>query len=131
MRAALAGTLALVTALTACDAPIKKQPPAEQGLGAGATPAATPAPTPPADSAATPAMQPNTGRSDSSATRTAKKTSKTTDQTQSGVTDKSGSSTLGKNVTKPRPDANQPVTAKGDVVRARWDSTQGGWVYDS
>ena len=57
MRSTIAGTLALVTvALAACDAPIKQQPPAEQGLGAGATPPATPVPAPvPAPAADAPA----------------------------------------------------------------------------
>ena len=134
MKYTIAGTLAIVTALTACDAPIKKSPPADQGLGAGASPAATtPAPAPPADSTAAAPMQPNTpttaATTPAAPTPASKKTAKATDQTQSGVTDKSGSSTLGENIKKPRPDANQPVTAKGDVVRARWDSAQGGWVY--
>lgn len=124
MRSTIAGTLAITLALTACDIPIKKAPPADQGLGAGATPAATtPAPPPVAvvDSPATqPATQPNTS---------AKKPAKVTDQTQSGVTDKSGSSTLGSNIRKARPDQDQPVTAKGDVVVARWDSAAGGWTY--
>ncbi|HWA15307.1 MAG TPA: hypothetical protein VG817_02665 [Gemmatimonadales bacterium] len=128
MRAAITGTLALVTVLTACDAPVKKQPPADQGLGAGASAeSAAPAPTPPVD---TTAMQPNMP-AESAPSTAAKKPARTatTDQTQSGVTDKSGASTLGGNIRKPRPDADQPVTAKGDVVKARWDSSQGGWVY--
>lgn len=130
MKYTIGGTLAIAAALSACDIPVKKAAPVEQGLGAGAVPAdSAPAPAPTVDS--TTAMQPNTAATPEPAATAAKKPVKTTvtDQTQSGVTDKSGSSTLGKNVTKPRPDANQPVTAKGDVVRARWDSSQGGWVY--
>jgi hypothetical protein len=38
------------------------------------------------------------------------------DQTQSGVTDSSGQSTLGKEVEKTRPDQGQPVTSKGDTI---------------
>jgi hypothetical protein len=38
-------------------------------------------------------------------------------QTKSGVTDtRTGKSTLGKGVTKTRPDQGQPVTAKGDTL---------------
>jgi hypothetical protein len=44
------------------------------------------------------------------------------DQTQSGVTDSSGKSTLGKGVKKTRPDQGQPVTSKGDTISGR-DST--------
>ena len=43
-------------------------------------------------------------------------------QDQSGVTDSSGQSTLGKDVTKTRPDQGQPVTAKGDTINAGVDS---------
>ena len=46
----------------------------------------------------------------------------TTDQTQSGVTDSSGRSTLGKDVQKTRPDQGQPVTAKGDTLNPGGDS---------
>ena len=52
----------------------------------------------------------------------------TTDQTQSGVTDSSGRSTLGKDVEKTRPDQGQPVTSKGDTLNPGVDSasaTQG------
>jgi hypothetical protein len=126
----MAGTLAIVTVLAACDAPVKKPPPAEGGLGAGGTPTTTPAPpvdsAAPIDSAAQPAMQPNAAPAPTTAAR---KSGKVTDQTQSGVTDKSGASTLGEQIRKPRPDADQPVTAKGDVVVARWDSASGGWTY--
>lgn len=44
-------------------------------------------------------------------------------QTKSGVTDtKTGKSTMGKRVTKTRPDQGQPVTAKGDTLNAGQDS---------
>ena len=46
----------------------------------------------------------------------------TTDQTQSGVTDSSGQSTLGKDVGKTRPDQGQPVTSKGDTINPGVDS---------
>jgi hypothetical protein len=46
----------------------------------------------------------------------------TTDQTQSGVTDSSGRSTLGKDVQKTRPDQGQPVTSKGDTINPGVDS---------
>ena len=45
-------------------------------------------------------------------------------QTKSGVTNtKTGKSTLGKGVTKTRPDQGQPVTSKGDTVSSGPDST--------
>jgi hypothetical protein len=44
------------------------------------------------------------------------------DQTQSGVTDSSGQSTLGKEVEKTRPDQGQPVTSKGDTINQGVDS---------
>jgi hypothetical protein len=47
----------------------------------------------------------------------------TTNQSQSGVTDSSGSSTLGKGVEQTRPDQGQPVTSKGDTVNTGIDST--------
>lgn len=43
-------------------------------------------------------------------------------QTESGVTDSSGQSTLGKGVEKTRPDQGQPVTAKGDTLNPGVDS---------
>jgi hypothetical protein len=46
----------------------------------------------------------------------------TTDQTQSGVTDSSGRSTIGKDVEKTRPDQGQPVTSKGDTINPGIDS---------
>lgn len=46
----------------------------------------------------------------------------TLNQTQSGMTDSSGTSTLGDSVTKTRPDQGQPVTSKGDTIKARLDS---------
>ncbi len=41
----------------------------------------------------------------------------TPNQNQSGVTSSTGTSTLGDNVTKPTPDAKEPVTAKGDTLK--------------
>ena len=46
----------------------------------------------------------------------------TTDQTQSGVTDSSGQSTLGKDAQKTRPDQGEPVTSKGDTINPGVDS---------
>ena len=43
-------------------------------------------------------------------------------QTQSGVTDSTGQSTLGKDVEKTRPDQGQPVTSKGDTLNPGVDS---------
>jgi hypothetical protein len=44
-------------------------------------------------------------------------------QNQSGVTDtRTGKSTLGKGVSKTRPDQGQPVTSKGDTIRSGGDS---------
>ena len=45
-------------------------------------------------------------------------------QTESGVTDSSGHSTLGENAAKTRPDQGQPVTSKGDTINAGVDSTR-------
>ena len=45
-------------------------------------------------------------------------------QTESGVTDSSGQSTLGNGVEKTRPDQGQPVTSKGDTINAGVDSSK-------
>jgi len=45
-------------------------------------------------------------------------------QTESGMTDSSGQSTLGKGVEKTRPDQSQPVTSKGDTINAGMDSAR-------
>ena len=45
-------------------------------------------------------------------------------QTESGVTDSSGKSTLGENTQKTRPDQSQPVTSKGDTVNPGVDSVR-------
>ena len=44
-------------------------------------------------------------------------------QTESGVTDSSGQSTLGKGVEQTRPDQGQPVTSKGDTLNPGVDSS--------
>jgi hypothetical protein len=49
--------------------------------------------------------------------------SATANQTKSGVTDSSGKSTLGPEVTKTRPDQGQPVTSKGDTINPGVDSS--------
>ncbi|MFL5473652.1 MAG: hypothetical protein ACJ8AM_14965, partial [Gemmatimonadales bacterium] len=60
-------------------------------------------------------------RSSTSGTDSAK-----ANQTKSGVTNtKTGKSTLGKGVTKTRPDQGQPVTSKGDTVSSSPDSAGG------
>ena len=44
-------------------------------------------------------------------------------QTESGMTDSSGQSTLGPEAEKTRPDQGQPVTSKGDTVNPSVDSS--------
>ncbi len=44
-------------------------------------------------------------------------------QTESGMTDSSGQSTLGPEAEKTRPDQGQPVTSKGDTINASVDSS--------
>ena len=44
-------------------------------------------------------------------------------QTESGMTDSTGQSTLGPEAEKTRPDQGQPVTSKGDTVSSGPDST--------
>jgi hypothetical protein len=46
-----------------------------------------------------------------------------TNQTESGMTDSSGRSTLGTGAEKTRPDQGQPVTSKGDTVNPGVDSS--------
>ena len=53
------------------------------------------------------------------------KVDSTTNQTESGVTDSAGQSTLGKGVEQTRPDQGQPVTSKGDTVNPGVDSSTG------
>jgi hypothetical protein len=44
-------------------------------------------------------------------------------QTESGMTDSTGQSTLGPGAEKTRPDQGQPVTSKGDRVNPSIDSS--------
>jgi hypothetical protein len=44
-------------------------------------------------------------------------------QTESGMTDSSGQSTLGPGAEKTRPDQGQPVTSKGDTLNRGVDSS--------
>jgi len=44
-------------------------------------------------------------------------------QTESGMTDSSGQSTLGPEAEKTRPDQGQPVTSKGDTINPGVDSS--------
>jgi hypothetical protein len=60
-------------------------------------------------------------KADTGAAKTSSDTAK--NQSQSGVTKKSGTSTLGPKVTKTRPDQNQPVTSKGDTVSNSADTS--------
>jgi len=71
---------------------------------------------------ATGRMSSDTSAGASAGTGTAGTGSKA-NQTKSGVTNtKTGQSTLGKGVTKTRPDQGQPVTSKGDTVANSPDS---------
>jgi len=47
-------------------------------------------------------------------------------QTESGMTDSSGRSTLGSGAEKTRPDQGQPVTSKGDTINPGVDSSTTG-----
>ena len=58
---------------------------------------------------------------DTSAERSTDST--TANQTESGMTDSSGQSTLGPEAEKTRPDQGQPVTSKGDTVNSSVDSS--------
>lgn len=58
---------------------------------------------------------------DTSAERSTKSTD--ANQTESGMTDSSGQSTLGPDAEKTRPDQGQPVTSKGDTVNPSIDSS--------
>jgi hypothetical protein len=59
----------------------------------------------------------------STTTGSSNRSGTTGNQTKSGVTDtKTGKSTLGKGVTRTRPDQGQPVTSKGDTVSSGPDS---------
>jgi hypothetical protein len=60
---------------------------------------------------------------DTTAARKSSSRGTPSNQTKSGVTNtKTGKSTLGKGVTKTRPDQGQPVTSKGDTIRSGGDS---------
>jgi hypothetical protein len=56
-------------------------------------------------------------------TTTAVTDSAKVNQTESGMTDSSGQSTLGRDAEKTRPDQGQPVTSKGDTVNPGVDSS--------
>lgn len=107
MNRKTAAGIMIALAAMACDRPGKT----DKGMGAGAdtlgirdTAMTTPAPAPvPTDSLKDSAQQ------HSSATQPK-------NQTQSGMKNKAGQSTLGPAVRRTRPDANEPVTAKGDTL---------------
>jgi hypothetical protein len=65
----------------------------------------------------------NTAAAAHDTTNTAVSDSAKTNQTESGMTDSTGQSTLGPGAEKTRPDQGQPVTAKGDTVNAGVDSS--------
>lgn len=108
MNGKIAACVIIGLAAVGCDRPGQKG----QGLGAGAdtsglrdTAMATPVPAPvPVDSVKDSTQQ------HSSANQPAK------NQTQSGMKNKTGQSTLGPAVKRTRPDANEPVMAKGDTL---------------
>ena len=68
------------------------------------------------------AQQPTKAQSDSACRSLGKSAEECKTQTQSGVTDSSGASTM-PGAQKTSPDANQPVTAKGDTLKKGKDST--------
>jgi hypothetical protein len=110
--------------LLGCGGPNRHDTGANTGSESGTVPGGTSQMDTMSMPADTGAMRTDTGMSSgmSSDTGTAHTGSVSRDsakanQTKSGVTDtKSGKSTLGPGVTRTRPDQNQPVTSKGDVV---------------
>jgi hypothetical protein len=64
----------------------------------------------------------NTAAAAQDTTSTAISDSAKANQTESGMTDSTGQSTLGPGAEKTRPDQGQPVTSKGDTVNAGVDS---------
>ncbi len=67
------------------------------------------------------AQQPTSQQADSACRSLGKSAEECKTQTQSGVVDSTGKSTLGAGVGKTSPAANQPVTAKGDTLRKAAD----------
>ena len=65
----------------------------------------------------------NTAAAAQDTTTTAISDSAKANQTESGMTDSTGQSTLGPGAEKTRPDQGQPVTSKGDTVNAGVDSS--------
>jgi hypothetical protein len=65
----------------------------------------------------------NTAAAAQDTTNTAISDSARANQTESGMTDSTGQSTLGPGAEKTRPDQGQPVTSKGDTVNAGVDSS--------
>lgn len=124
MNTRIAAGIMMALAAVACDRPGKS----DKGMGAGAdtiglrdttvaTPAPAPAPVPNSDSLRERTSK-ITGDTVTGATKTTPK-----NQTQSGMKNKTGQSTLGPGVKRTRPDANEPVTAKGDTLSS--DATGG------
>jgi hypothetical protein len=110
--------------LLGCGGPNRHDTGANTGSESGTVPGGTSQMDTMSMPADTGAMRTDTGMSSgmssdtgTSHTGTASRDSAKANQTKSGVTDtKSGKSTLGPGVTQTRPDQNQPVTSKGDVV---------------
>ena len=65
----------------------------------------------------------NTAAAAKDTTTTAISDSARANQTESGMTDSTGQSTLGPGAEKTRPDQGQPVTSKGDTVNTGVDSS--------
>ena len=118
--------------LLGCGGPNRNDAGANAGSESGAMPGGTgqtDTTSMPADTGATPAdtgmssmrtdtgMSPGTSADTGAATGTGARDSAKANQTKSGVTNtETGKSTLGPGATQTRPDQNQPVTSKGDVV---------------
>jgi len=65
----------------------------------------------------------NTAAAAHDTTNTATSDSAQPNQTEAGMTDSSGQSTLGPGAEKTRPDQGQPVTSKGDTINPGVDSS--------
>jgi hypothetical protein len=65
----------------------------------------------------------NTAAAAHDTTDTATADSTPANQTEAGMTDSSGQSTLGPEAEKTRPDQGQPVTSKGDTINPGVDSS--------
>ncbi len=66
---------------------------------------------------------PDTAGAPRDTTRSAVSDSAPANQTESGMTDSTGQSTLGPDADQTRPDEGQPVTSKGDTISTGTDSS--------